>query len=120
MAHPRLLNHGLRLAVALALLVSVMTSPIRPQRPSTDYGRSDCFRRNFAMPKDGSSHHRSPAPIHARVVQVKALHSEAEEEPRETSGSVEHDFTPPPVSTCLATWCSNHEHLHRAMHPLRC
>ncbi len=96
MANQRLLNNGIRVAAALALVVAVMSSPIRPMR-ATNGARSDHFLRNFVMPKGGSGHHRSPAPPLSRVLQVKALHAESEDKPRGTAGRATFLFLPPPA-----------------------
>lgn len=80
MSKHSLLNNAIRLAAALALLVSVMISPIRPLRAARGTGSShpDYLRRNFGIPGKAATHHRPHVPIPSRVVQVKAISSEHE------------------------------------------
>lgn len=47
----RTVNHGIRIAAALALLVAVMTSPIRPSRLSGTSPRPNHLLRNFGIAK---------------------------------------------------------------------
>ena len=78
-------NTGLRILAALALVVAVLTSPIRPTKWLGAGGERDCLRRNFALAKV------SPLPcsvkqVPSRLVQVKAIASETDEE--EFTGAV--------------------------------
>jgi hypothetical protein len=68
------LKHSLCLATALAVLVSVMTSPIRPNGASSLSDPSHP-RRDFDVPSKSGSNQRSPVPTNSRVIQVKALSS---------------------------------------------
>ncbi len=115
------LNRAIRLATALALLVAVMVSPIRPAitAHATGHSRADRLRRNFGMPsKSSTTHHRPHAPVTSRVVQVKALSSQRQ--PDWTSDSVQHrvdlasapSLEPGRHSTALG--------LDHTAHPLRC
>lgn len=70
------LNHVIRIASALALLVSVMTSPIR-SNASRGNSHPDHLRCNFGIPNKVPAHHRPHVPAPARVMQVKALSCES-------------------------------------------
>lgn len=72
MRRPLVLNHAIRLASALALLVSVMTSPIRPIA-SSRVSHPNHLRRNFGIPGKVPASHRPHIPVPSRVMQVKAL-----------------------------------------------
>ena len=115
-----ILNHGIRAASALALLVAVMTSQIRPSRSTCVPSQPECLRRNFAIP---SSHSTRPsaASVSPRAVPVKALPSENNE--KELSGTIRPvgcsldlsaHASPKPARDLTAFG------LDRAPHPLRC
>ncbi len=86
MAIRHFLHRGLRVATAVALLVAVMTSPIRAPRSPGRSAHPNYLRRNFGMPKAHSSHRRT-APVTSRVVVVKAFQSENADELARTSCS---------------------------------
>jgi hypothetical protein len=119
MANRTFLNHGIRVVAALALLVAIMSSPIRPLRRAAD-SHPDHLRRNVGIPKGGSTHHRSSAPVHARVVKVKALHSENERERDGASCRASLSFGPFPTPSPHVGCHPTHSHLHLSMSPLRC
>jgi hypothetical protein len=70
------LHNAIRFVSALALLVSVMTSPIRPNATS-GLAHSNHLRRNFGLPGKAPANHRPHLPNPSRVVQIKALSSES-------------------------------------------
>ena len=109
-------NRGLCVTSTLALLVAVMTSPVRPLGPAS---RPDCVRLNFSVPPIHSPHLflRSAA---LRAAPVKAVHTEKKE-------SLSRDVSPawcsltPPSSTSLKTTSHPLEGLlTQASRPLRC
>lgn len=51
----RTVDHGLRILTAAALLLAVMSSPIRPTRASHAPPPPNYLHRNFAIPNDGHS-----------------------------------------------------------------
>ena len=71
------LNRGLCVATAAALLVAVMTSPIRS---SDDTLRPDYLRRNFGVPSQ-DAHRLASKSIPLRTVQVKAVSTANQEKP---------------------------------------
>ncbi len=72
------LNRGICVASALALLVAVMTSPIRPSNLARALSRPDCLRRNFAIPPTHSTR-PSAMSIASPSARIKAVLSEEEE-----------------------------------------
>jgi hypothetical protein len=122
MSRPSLLNNAIRLVAALALLVSVMASPIRPLRASSRTGTAhrDYLRPDLGIPGKAGTNHRPHVPITSRVVQVKAISSESEHESCWTTDPVCHgvdqvfrslhqpERDPAPLA------------ISRASHPLRC
>jgi hypothetical protein len=76
MRKPFVLNTAIRLISAEALLISVMTSPIRPN-VSSGISNPEHLRHNFGIPGKVPANHRPHAPVPSRVVQVKALSSES-------------------------------------------
>lgn len=120
MVRRRPTNRGFRIMMALALVVAVMTSPVRPPRSNPDGLEKDYLKRNVALPKSDTTHHRSHAPTHSRVIQVKAVHSKNEHRLTETScqpvlmsrpsASPSTQFVPQSLS-CVVDGSS---------HPLRC
>ena len=118
MAHRRLLNNGIRVAAAMALVVSVMSSPIRPIHPTTTV-QPDHFRV-FGMPKGHTTHHRAPAPLHSRVLVVKAVRAETEDRLSETAGRAPLLFFSPPALSSGVVSSGNRLEIVRATHPLRC
>jgi hypothetical protein len=119
MADQRLLNSGIRMAAAMAFVVAVMSAPIRPVRP-TPGAQPDHFRRHFVMPNGSTTHNRSHAPLHSRVIQVKALNSETKDR---LSGTAVRAtllvLSPPALSSGMACQGIRVE-MAREMHPLRC
>jgi hypothetical protein len=120
MSKHSLLNNAIRLFAALALIVSVMSSPIRPLLAASRSGtsRPDYLRRNFGIPGKAGTSHRPQVPITSRVVQVKALSSEHE-----------MIWTTDPVCRGISMLCTpSHRTQHDsapvaidvALHPLRC
>jgi hypothetical protein len=120
MSHHSLLKNAIRLATAVALLVSVMISPIRPAPRASGSSQSDCFRRIFCIPSKATTNHRPHIPATSRIVQVKAVSSE----------SKLHWMTPPAhhasaladslSSSIGAERYSSDLSIDRAIHPLRC
>jgi hypothetical protein len=76
MRKPFVFDHVIRLVSALALLVSVMISPIRPNVAS-GVTSSNHLRRNFGIPGKTPSNHRPNVPVPSRIMQVKAVSSES-------------------------------------------
>lgn len=120
MSNHSLLNTALRLVATAALLVSVMTSPIRPSLAASRSGtsRSDYLRRNFGIPNKAGTNHRPNVPITSRVVQVKAV-----------STARGADLAADPVGHGISLICTSPHRTERdsarlptdrASHPLRC
>ncbi len=119
MSHQPFYKNAIRLATALALLVSVMVSPIRPASMASSGSHPDCFRRNFGIPGKSTTNHRPHVPLTSRVVKVKALSSQSKLDLSTLpAGQYAHRTYPSPSvgperdSMALAT--------DRAIHPLRC
>ncbi len=119
MSHQSLLPNAIRLISALALLVSVMASPIRPAPTASGGSHPDCLRRNFGIPGKAANHHRPHVPATSRVVQVKALSSQTKLD--WTTPPARHGADPacPPSSLAAGRYASA-PGSDRAIHPLRC
>ena len=78
------LNRGIGAAAALALLVAVMTSPIRPASALGTGRRAGHHRRNFAMPPSHSTR-LCVTSVTPRAMPLKAVRMESEVE--ENSGA---------------------------------
>lgn len=74
----RSFNRGVCIAATLSLLVSVMTSPIRPSHPRAHRVSSAYLRRNFAASTRATR--VSVALTSPRATTVKAVRTEIEEE----------------------------------------
>src|SRR5947209_7011292 len=94
------LNHGICLTSALALLVAVMTSPLRPLSPSGTSSHLDCLRRNFALPSAHTTYLRVKC---LRAAPVKAVRSEREDEKLGRTKSPAGCSFPQPLSLSLKT-----------------
>lgn len=73
------LKRWICVASALALLVAVITSPLRALSSSGALARSDGFRRNLAIPPTRSASFALKS-VTLRTAPVKAVRSETEEE----------------------------------------
>src|SRR5262249_40380895 len=111
---------AIRLATAVALLVSVMTSPIRPAPKASGSSQPDCFRRNFGIPGKATTHHRPHAPVTSRVVQVKAVSSECKLDWTAPPAGHDADLADSLASSIGAGRHSSALGIDRAIHPLRC
>jgi hypothetical protein len=111
------LNHVVRLVSALALLAAVMTSPIRPSKAASGTSQPDYLRRNFGIPRHGSTH-RTAVPHTSRVVQVKALSSQTRLD--WTTHPARHHDDLARTDSREPRRASSAFHLDRAPHPLRC
>lgn len=78
MVDRKLYNRWICVASALALLVAVMTSPLRPLRINGASSPPDCLRRNYAIPPTRSIS-LSLKSISPRAASIKAVRSENEE-----------------------------------------
>jgi hypothetical protein len=122
MSRQPLYKNAIRLATALALLVSVMISPIRPAPKvggNAHLSLLDCLRSNLGIPSKATTNHRPHVPATSRVVQVKAVSSQSKLDLSPLpAGDDTHPVCPRPTvppeqgSTALGT--------PRAIHPLRC
>ena len=119
MSSREILKRGICIASALALLLAVMTSPIRPSSAAGGYPRPDCLRRNFAIPPTHSTR-LSVTSVTSLSGRVKALRSESEEEVSRTASPPcsPFDSPPPPVSFPLGDLTAFV--LIRSTRPLRC
>jgi hypothetical protein len=127
MADRNVLNRWICVASALALLVAVMTSPLRPLGSDGALSRPDCLQRNFATPPTRfatpptRSASLSLKSVTLRVAPVKAVCSENEEQLSKAKCPA---WCPlgPPLSSSLKTlaWAPAALGLTRASQPLRC
>lgn len=121
MSHPSLLKNAIRFATAVALLVSVMTSPIRPAPRASGSSRPDCFRRNFGIPSKATTNHRPHIPATARIIQVKAVSSESKPDWMTPTAYHASALTDSLFSSSIgAERYSSALSIDRAIHPLRC
>jgi hypothetical protein len=120
MSHQPLLINAIRLASALALLVSVMTSPIRPAPAASGNSQPDCLRRNFGIPGKAATNHRPHVPATSRIVQVKALSSESRLDWMTLPDRHDADLACPPSASVGTARDSIAFSSDRAIHPLRC
>lgn len=121
MSHqPLLCKDVTRIATAMALLVSVMISPIRPAPGPLGGAHLDCLRRNFGIPGKATTNHRPHVPVTSRVIQVKALssHNKFDWSPPAAC----HGVAPacPPSFVVGPEWDSQAVRFDRSNHPLRC
>jgi hypothetical protein len=121
MSDRNILNRGICVASALALLVAVMTSPIRSLCPVNACSRLDCLRRNFAIPATHPAR-ISLKTVVLRTAPVKAVRSETEEE--KLSGTscpawCASDL-PPSSSPKAPAWAPATFGLAQSSQPLRC
>jgi hypothetical protein len=121
MSSRTLLRSGIKLVSSLALLVAVMTSPIRPALSNRHTSRPDFLRRNFGIPRSTPSRFDSKS-ITAAPVRFKALLNEGEEEEvvelaRLASSVPSSDFPshPTPARDAIVPLASQ-----GALRPLRC
>jgi hypothetical protein len=117
MGGPSLPKQWLCIASAIALVVAVVVSPVRPVPGAAAV--PNYLRRNFATPSNHTSGHPAKSVVSGQV-RVKAIASKAEEKRPGPNGLVRTsvDITPqlptkPPRG--LAAFGSP-----RATHPLRC
>lgn len=123
----RFVNHGIRITVAISLLLAVTSSPIRPSKPFDAPTDPHWLPRNFAITTTGADHgdvasSRSSATKAGSLLAdvEEALDAEREDELRATSqpSCAMFDVLPSP---CFET----HRELigravERATRPLRC
>lgn len=119
MSHQPLLTNAIRLASAVALLVSVMTSPIRPA-PTAGGSQRECLRRNFGVPGKAAPNHRPHVPATSRVVQVKAVSSQSKPNWMTPSDRQDADLAYPRSPSVGSAQRSTALGIERAIHPLRC
>lgn len=119
MSRQSLHKSAIRLTTALALLVSVMISPIRTASAASGGYHPEYLRRDFGIPGKTPTNHRPHVPATSRVVQVTAVSSQSKPElsslPARGDTHLVCPFpTVPPGqdSTALAAG--------RSIHPLRC
>jgi hypothetical protein len=120
MSHQPLLINAIRLASAVALLVSVMTSPIRPAPKAGGGSQHECLRRNFGVPGKAAPSHRPHVPATSRVVQVKAVSSQSKPSWMAPSVRQDADLAYPPAPSAGSAQHSTALGIERAIHPLRC
>jgi hypothetical protein len=113
-------NNWVRVITALALMVAVTTSLIRPQNLVGASWPADHARRDFASPSEHSAR-LTAASVPSRLGWVKAIRSEMDEE--DLSGMARpaddvFDLCPPqsPIP-CGHFWTTGDV---RSFHPLRC
>ncbi len=80
MANRLVLNRWIEVTTALALMVAVITSPIRPSRSANYPSDHACLRRNFSLPPARSTPQSVTPGISGYASRVKALPSEDREE----------------------------------------
>jgi hypothetical protein len=120
MVNRPLLHHGIRVATAIALLVAVIISPIRPARSVGGSSHPVHLRHNFAGPTTHTPRHAVTS-VTPRPVRVKALPSENEEEElSETTWSACCPFDPPPDPSSKPGQALAAFGPDRVTHPLRC
>jgi hypothetical protein len=113
----RHLLNGIRVTAALALVVGVLTSPIRPSKASSVANPPNYLQRNFGIPHSPSKHLPTSSAA-SRVIQVKALPSKQEQKQRSRPG--DHLFVPA-VADFVATEPADAVRSPApAAHPLRC
>ena len=115
----RTLQYSFRVTTAAALVLAVMTSPMRPAKSAGSY----CFnhqRRDFDVTSAHSCPRLASALADSRPVQVKALPSEREEELSWTTRPACRVFDFPPALSPKPERDLVAIGLDRAMHPLRC
>jgi hypothetical protein len=121
MAARNIVNRWICVASALAVLVAVMTSPIRPLTPGDALFHPNCLRRNFGIPPTRSASF-SLKSLTQRAAPVKAVRSENEEEkPNRVAYSDGCCLSPPPSSSLKTlAWAPPALGLTPASPPLRC
>lgn len=96
MSERSLVRGLLDLAFAAALLVAVMTSPIRPPVSKTNLSRANYLRRNFGLPPTHSSRLFAIRDT-SHPATVRILFSETEEESNAAMGPVPGPFLSPSI-----------------------
>jgi hypothetical protein len=114
-----LFKHGICVTSALALLVAVMTSPIRPSRSNPGLSYPNYLRRNYSIPPTDSTR-PSPTSITSLQVRVKALRSEDEKKLVGTTRLARCPFDLPPHPSLTPPRDLSTVGPLRASHPLRC
>ena len=113
-------KHSVCLGCTVALLVAVMASPIRPMR-SAGASAPNCLRRNFAIPAAKNKLTRVSVRLAVSdPVQIKALASEAEEEPRSMTDAVTRLIALPPTPSIKPAQAMAVKGPSSTLHPLRC
>jgi hypothetical protein len=119
----RFLNHGIRISAAIALLLAVMSSPIRPSKPVPTPTGPNCLPRKFATTKTGGDH-GGVASSRSSETQVDRLVANFE---NDLEGEL--NASSQPSSAKLGALASPFSHTHgelngcaveRAIRPLRC
>ncbi len=112
-------GNGVRLLSALALLATVLTSPVRPSKMLGALAGNDTAGRTFAFGKLSAPTSVNQVP--SRLVQVKAIASESDEEKLAEAGHLA-GFLVDPASTPLSKFGQNliSVGLAATVHPLRC
>lgn len=110
-------NHTVRILSALALLVSVMVSPIRPNA-SSGVSSPNHLRRNFGVPGKAPASHRPHVP--SRIMLVKAVSSETRLECLSPFSLLRIDPPSMSVPSPGPAWASSEVWINRACHARRC
>ena len=110
---------GIRVATALALLVGVMSSPMRPARTAVGSARPHCLRDNVSLPTS-QSWPVSVTSVGSRPFQIKALASEGEEELKAATAPSCDSIDPPPLPSSKPPRDLTAFDPVRAPYPLRC
>ncbi len=112
-------GNGVRVLAALALLATVLTSPVRPSKMLGALAGKDSVHRSFAFGKLSAP--TSVKQVPSRLVQVKAIASESDEEKLAEAGHLA-GFSVDPASAPFTKFGRNLISLGLAatVHPLRC
>jgi hypothetical protein len=97
----RLVNHGIRMLAAVALLLAVMSSSIRPNRAPRITSTPDYLSRNFATPKIPKVGHRGHSAVSASLSSRRA-DSVQPEIVSEMDADIEDELTVTFLPTCAS------------------
>lgn len=113
------LNRAVCLASALTLLVSVMSSPIRPD-VAGKIANPTRLRRNSAIPDDLGPNGRSPLPFVSSVVRVGAVSDDCEPRLPPSDRSCRAEIGGPAAPSIVSPRAPSPAGLDGFRHALRC